>query len=940
MSLGEAEMPHAEIMTTILTLRNGSSHTIVGPDLSASLYSKLSASGKVPVVNTYKSTRLEADINHNPVLYEGRPDASQATESILEALRFRAITHRHASIEEAHRQTFQWIYEPPSRDQNPWDDFSQWLKNGLGCYWISGKAGSGKSTLMKFVQSNPITTSLLGQWASGSSSQLIFGSYYFWHAGTQLQKSQEGLLRSLLYDVLYQVPELVPVLFPSISRSLLAGTLQGHLELSFLEVKLAFMDLARSTLARYKFCFFVDGIDEYDGDCKDICEFCREMSASPSIKMLLSSRPIPSCVSAFTCCPQLRVQDLTRNDIQQYIKDSLSMNSLLQRLESSENGCTRRLTEAIRLKAAGVFLWVKLVIRRLLTGLEDYDTIHDLLNRLEEVPPELYSLYDHMLGSMSSSHRQQGSKLLQMVLRSSEIHGNYPMTLLQLSFAEEEDYRKVIRDPVCHISQEDIEQRCEAMEGRMRSRCCGLIEALKPSSESGACYKSEYVVEFLHISVAEFLQSSDIRARLSLITQGTAFNVDKALLGSSLKELQTRSPTWFKTTSSGNVWDHPGDWPRTAALRLSQYKRNMEPELQQVFLEYVLAIRHTMINSWQVQEADNAQDTRKKAQVVATNRSHGEFSYFWSESFLVLAAHYFDPVDFLELITLTFRSEALQALEHLDPQFPLLTYLLVRFVNETRPYALRFLVENVRELCFNGLLDVNEAIFPQSEPHIWKNQWDHALQVKHWTIWEFVLHFIWSLLLEERQHVLVAKDSWQQWSRWGRWGHSFLEFLSEMIMNRADVNQTIFVKGNETGVELSAWVVIMALLNTLWRDVNSYLPLISPGTAGAAFVDVLALKFEKIEGSMRRKGAKRIIRIVPLKATARTFGLRDLSICSKRHQATRYSPLNTSRILPPWGKGPSSKEEITTLKAAGFQLDDMGDSSWKRYLWSSTSSHT
>ena len=56
-------------------------------------------------------------------------------------------------------------------------------------FWVSGKAGSGKSTLMKYLKSDPDTESNLWAWANGP--KLVTASYFFWNAGTDMQKSQE-----------------------------------------------------------------------------------------------------------------------------------------------------------------------------------------------------------------------------------------------------------------------------------------------------------------------------------------------------------------------------------------------------------------------------------------------------------------------------------------------------------------------------------------------------------------------------------------------------------------------------------------------------------------------------------------------------------------------------------------------------------------------------
>lgn len=49
------------------------------------------------------------------------------------------------SIKNAYGTTFQWIWTEPSLD------FTEWLRDNPKGYWISGKPGSGKSILMKYI---------------------------------------------------------------------------------------------------------------------------------------------------------------------------------------------------------------------------------------------------------------------------------------------------------------------------------------------------------------------------------------------------------------------------------------------------------------------------------------------------------------------------------------------------------------------------------------------------------------------------------------------------------------------------------------------------------------------------------------------------------------------------------------------------------------------
>jgi hypothetical protein len=114
---------------------------------------------------------------------------------------------RHESIPKEHSKTFSWIF-----DETALVKFVQWLKNEDGFYWVSGKAGSGKSTLMKFVGAHQKTREYLEEWAG--DKKLIIAKFYFWSASThRSQKSQQGLLRAILCQILRQCPELIQVAY-------------------------------------------------------------------------------------------------------------------------------------------------------------------------------------------------------------------------------------------------------------------------------------------------------------------------------------------------------------------------------------------------------------------------------------------------------------------------------------------------------------------------------------------------------------------------------------------------------------------------------------------------------------------------------------------------------------------------------------------------------
>lgn len=91
--------------------------------------------------------------------------------------------------------------------------FLNWLRNGSHLFHTSGKAGSRKSTLMKFIWQDPSTRSELEAWAH--PKKLVFAHFYFWKSSKdQWQMTLHGLYSSILYEILSQCPDLMCDLFP------------------------------------------------------------------------------------------------------------------------------------------------------------------------------------------------------------------------------------------------------------------------------------------------------------------------------------------------------------------------------------------------------------------------------------------------------------------------------------------------------------------------------------------------------------------------------------------------------------------------------------------------------------------------------------------------------------------------------------------------------
>ena len=115
------------------------------------------------------------------------------------------MIHRRTSIVETHAKTYGWVFQKSS-------SFYRWLQTGDGLFWISGKAGSGKSTLMKFLASHKEISNLLRAWTH--EEDLVVVDFYFWYLDTEMQKSIKGLLQSILFRIIGKRPDLIQIICP------------------------------------------------------------------------------------------------------------------------------------------------------------------------------------------------------------------------------------------------------------------------------------------------------------------------------------------------------------------------------------------------------------------------------------------------------------------------------------------------------------------------------------------------------------------------------------------------------------------------------------------------------------------------------------------------------------------------------------------------------
>ena len=431
--------------------------------------------------------------------------STASDQMLLRSLHFKDIRTRETQVASSHKETFQWLLDSHSPT-----NVTQWLESQSGMFWVTGKPGSGKSTLMKFLVAHSRTMKLLRSWAG--TRRLITASFYFWNAGNTIQKSQEGLFRSLLYNILCQYPNLIRIVCTA--KSATFRPFENEVEpWTLQELQQAIEQLHGHFEVQAQFCFFIDGLDEYDGHPDDIVKVLESLRTVSNIKLCVSSRPWNEFLDAFgqDSSRHLALEKLTRKDIEDYIRDNLEANSNFAVLKQTDARSQDLIDEIVE-KASGVFLWVVLVVRSLLNGLRNADRIPDLQRRLHGFPETLEKFFRHMFVSIEETYREQTAQAFTYVLAAASISAD-KISLITFSFLDEEDLDGCIFTTKSrNLTNKDMSARKNDMRRRLNGRSKGLLEVLEVHS-GNAMLKPK--VDFLHRTLYDFLATKDMQSMLA-----------------------------------------------------------------------------------------------------------------------------------------------------------------------------------------------------------------------------------------------------------------------------------------------------------------------------------------------------------------------------------------------------------------------------------------
>ena len=358
---------------------------------------------------------------------------------------------------------------------------------------------------MKYALGQPKTRELLAVAEPGTWNLVPF---FFHDRGSVIQKSILGLLQELLYGLIEANEKLVEFVLPIMIRRISkrnavigATMLQRNTteqemkyarkelfsaeEWSIDDLQEALTALTIQTEVPLNILFFIDALDEHEGNHRDLIKVIRTtflptIASTVNVKFCLASRPEPAFRNAFETCPGFLVHEHTRADVQWYAHEQIISNILCQDIDQDMTQL-HELTAEITQKANGVFIWVRIVVEELIERYVDGSSISQLREVLSAMPEELKDLYHRALSKIKTEYALESYIMIQIVLCAKN-----PQTLTSLLAAT---------DLALH---EKVETMSHArMSRRLGSRCGGLLE-----ETGGQTQQSQ--VQFLHQTLKTF----------------------------------------------------------------------------------------------------------------------------------------------------------------------------------------------------------------------------------------------------------------------------------------------------------------------------------------------------------------------------------------------------------------------------------------------------
>jgi hypothetical protein len=250
---------------------------------------------------------------------------------------------------------------------------------------------------------------MLQGWAA--ANVLLRADHFFWLLGANVQKTAEGLLRSLLHSALLgfsrsEVPNKLEAIKDICS---LRSQIGAHSAWS--RSALRDMLVRLTSVSGVRFFFLIDALDECEpqDDLGDLATEILWISNLPNVKICVSHRPWEIFTRKFEHTSILHLDRLTLCDMENYVRGRLTSTEADVGRHSDFHDQTQPTQELVRnlaYAAEGVFLWTELVTKAICSEMRKGKGIEQLVQVMADFPTDLDKyFYELIFGRIGKSSR-------------------------------------------------------------------------------------------------------------------------------------------------------------------------------------------------------------------------------------------------------------------------------------------------------------------------------------------------------------------------------------------------------------------------------------------------------------------------------------------------------------------------------------------------------
>ncbi|KFY07041.1 hypothetical protein V492_07500, partial [Pseudogymnoascus sp. VKM F-4246] len=391
----------------------------------------------------------------------------------LESLKFEGMNFREGNIVSADHDTCEWLLQ----DEN----YSRWIRDDNGILWIQGKAGAGKSTLMKYIYKR-----IEGPTADASSLKLSF----FFHArGTELQKSTLGMFKSLLLQLYKRdltARREIKKEFDKASEDIMA-----NLKLEWTEdmVRELFSSvICHISGSKKNITIFVDALDEAGVAANTLAIYLVSLydkvrQSNRAVKICFSCRHYPIVSAKVTDDQKVILELKNEPGIRSFLKNEFK--------KSKVEEIDGELKDDIAKKANGLFQWVCLVLPMIFDAYKTAKPPVYIQKMLHMLPEGLNNMYQYILRDLI--HQEQPAEILKLFRW--VYFAARPLSVQEIQHA----LAVVDKLPQCRVY--NLKSSAEYVEDRVETRITALSGGLVEVRAHG----SETILQFTHQTVRDFL---------------------------------------------------------------------------------------------------------------------------------------------------------------------------------------------------------------------------------------------------------------------------------------------------------------------------------------------------------------------------------------------------------------------------------------------------